>query len=138
MENSPAIQRIQESCDKQIHWLRNNPGATVADYMRQAEASSTDWRLSSMANKYRTAEVLEAVRGFKADIEALQRRMEPYIDEYEEMKSINNAEDERLAKAYGMILSAWWDLIDTTGFLRAADRRLRDGDGIPADIKQES
>lgn len=91
-----------------------------------------------MANKYTTAEVLEAVRGFKADIEALQRRMEPYIDEYEEMKSINNAEDERLAKAYGMILSAWWDMIDTTGFLRAADRRLRDGDGIPADIKQES
>lgn len=91
-----------------------------------------------MASKYTRAEVLEAVQGFRADIEAVQRRMEPYIDDYEEMNGINNEEEERLWKAYGMILSAWWDMIDTIGFLRAADRRLRDGDGIPADIKQES
>jgi hypothetical protein len=88
-----------------------------------------------MANK--TEEVLELVEQFRADLHDLQRRMDPLVEQYEAMQRIDSDEDERLHKALGMVWSAWWDITETIGYLRAADRRLRDGDGIPADIEQE-
>jgi len=36
-----------------------------------------------------------------------------------------------------MVWNAWWDISDTVGYLRAAQRRLRDEDGILADVETE-
>lgn len=88
-----------------------------------------------MANK--AEEVLELVEQFRADLHDLQRRMDPLVEQYEAMQRIDSDEDERLHKALGMVWSAWWDITETAGYLRAADRRLRDGDGISADIEKE-
>lgn len=81
--------------------------------------------------------VLAQVEGFRQRLHDLQREMEPLVKQYEEMKGIWSEEDEQMMKALGMVWSAWWDITDTIGFLRAADRRLRDGDGLPADIEME-
>ena len=86
-----------------------------------------------MVNK--AEEVLELVEQFRADLYDLQRRMDPLVEQYEGMKRIDTDEDERLHKALAMVWSAWWDITETVGYLRAADRRLRDGDGISADIE---
>ena len=84
-------------------------------------------------------EVLELVEQFRADLHDLQRRMDPLVDQYEGMKRIDTDEDERLHKALAMVWSAWWDITDTVQYLRAADRRLRDEDGIlETDVAQES
>lgn len=82
-------------------------------------------------------EVEETVAQFRADLHDIQRRMEPLVEQYEAMARIDTDEDERLHKALAMVWSAWWDITETVGYLRAADRRLRDGDGIPADIETE-
>jgi hypothetical protein len=38
-----------------------------------------------------------------------------------------------------MVWSAWWDITETVGYLRAAERRLRDEDGIlGTDVAKES
>jgi len=86
-----------------------------------------------MVNK--AEEVLELVEQFRADLHDLQRRMDPLVEQYEGMKRIDTDEDERLHKALAMVWSAWWDITETVGYLRAADRRLRDGDGISVDIE---
>jgi len=84
-------------------------------------------------------EVLELVEQFRADLHDLQRRMDPLVDQYEGMKRIDTDEDERLHKALAMVWSAWWDITDTVQYLRAAERRLRDEDGIlGTDVAQES
>lgn len=88
-----------------------------------------------MANK--AEEVLELVEQFRADLHDLQRRMDPLVEQYEAMQRIDSDEDERLHKALGMVWSAWWDITETAGFLRAADRRLRDEGGSLADIETE-
>ena len=88
-----------------------------------------------MVNK--AEEVLELVEQFRADLYDLQRRMDPLVEQYESMKRIDTDEDERLHRALAMVWSAWWDITETVGYLRAADRRLRDGDGISADIEKE-
>jgi hypothetical protein len=88
-----------------------------------------------MVNK--AEEVLEMVEQFRAELHDLQRRMDPLVEQYEGMKRIDTDEDERLHKALAMVWSAWWDITETVGYLRAADRRLRDGDGIPADAETE-
>jgi hypothetical protein len=87
-----------------------------------------------MAN---SAEVEALVAKFRTELADLQRRMDPLVDQYERMKRIDTDEDERLHKALAMVWSAWWDITETVGYLRAADRRLRDGDGIPADTAKE-
>jgi hypothetical protein len=87
-----------------------------------------------MVNK--AEEVLELVEQFRAELHDLQRRMDPLVEQYEGMKRIDTDEDERLHKALAMVWSAWWDITETVGYLRAADRRLRDGDGISADIEK--
>ena len=81
-------------------------------------------------------DVLELVEQFRADLHDLQRRMDPLVEQYEAMQRIDTDEDERLHKALAMVWSAWWDITETVGYLRAADRRLRDGDGISADIEK--
>jgi len=86
-----------------------------------------------MANK--AEEVLELVEQFRADLHDLQRRMDPLVEQYEGMKRIDTDEDERLHKALAMVWSAWWDITETVGYLRAADRRLRDEGGSLADIE---
>ena len=86
-----------------------------------------------MVNK--AEEVLELVEQFRADLHDLQRRMDPLVEQYEGMKRIDTDEDERLHKALAMVWSAWWDITETVGYLRAADRRLRDEGGSLADIE---
>ncbi|MFZ9903734.1 MAG: hypothetical protein ACO3FT_08785 [Ilumatobacteraceae bacterium] len=86
---------------------------------------------------YSLAEVEDAVAQFRADLHDIQRRMDPLVEQYERMTRIDTNEDERLHKALAMVWSAWWDITETVGYLRAADRRLRDGDGIPADAETE-
>lgn len=81
--------------------------------------------------------VLAQVEGFRQRLHDLQREMEPLVKQYDEMHGIWSNEDERMMKALGMVWSAWWDITDTIGFLRAADRRLRDEDGILADAEKE-
>lgn len=81
--------------------------------------------------------VLAQVEGFRQRLHDLQRDMDPLVEQYDRMDRIMNAEDEQMMKALGMVWSAWWDITDTIGFLRAADRRLRDGDGITADVEKE-
>ena len=78
--------------------------------------------------------VLAQVEGFRQRLHDLQREMDPLMDEYENLKSINNRDDERLHDALAMVWNAGWDISDTVGYLRAAQRRLRDGDGITADV----
>ena len=85
---------------------------------------------------YSLSEVEDAVAQFRADLHDLQRRMDPLVEQYEGMQRIDTDEDERLHKALAMVWSAWWDITETVGYLRAADRRLRDGDGISADIEK--
>jgi len=82
--------------------------------------------------------VLAQVEGFRQRLHDIQREMDPLMDEYENLKSINNRDDERLHDALAMVWNAWWDISDTVGYLRAAQRRLRDGDGITADVETES
>ena len=90
------------------------------------------------ATQYRH-DVEEAIAQFRADLHDLQRRMDPYVEQYEAMQRIDTAEDERLHKALGMVWSAWWDITETIGYLRAADRRLRDeGGSLATDVAQES
>lgn len=79
--------------------------------------------------------VLAQVEGFRQRLHDIQRDMDPLVDEYENMKRIDSRDDERLMKALGMVWSAWWDITETVGFLQAAQRRLRHGDGIPADAE---
>lgn len=79
--------------------------------------------------------VLAQVEGFRQRLHDIQREMDPLMDQYENLKSIHNKDDERLHDALAMIWNAWWDISDTVGYLRAAQRRLRDGDGITADAK---
>ena len=79
--------------------------------------------------------VLAQVEGFRQRLHDLQRDMEPLVNQYDRMDRINNADDEQMMKALGMVWSAWWDITDTIKFLRAAQRRLRDGDGLPADAE---
>jgi hypothetical protein len=81
--------------------------------------------------------VLAQVEGFRQRLHDLQRDMEPLVKQYEEMKGIWSQEDEQMMKALGMVWSAWWDITDTVGYLRAAQRRLRDEDGILADVETE-
>ena len=81
--------------------------------------------------------VLAQVEGFRQRLHDLQREMEPLVKQYEEMKGIWSQEDEQMMKALGMVWSAWWDITDTVGYLRAAQRRLRDEDGILADVETE-
>lgn len=81
--------------------------------------------------------VLAQVEGFRQRLHDLQREMDPLMDEYEKLKSIHNKDDERLHDALAMIWNAWWDISDTVGYLRAAQRRLRHGDGITADAEKE-
>jgi len=81
--------------------------------------------------------VLAQVEGFRQRLNDLQREMDPLMDEYENLKSINNRDDERLHDALAMVWNAWWDISDTVGYLRAAQRRLRDEDGILADVETE-
>lgn len=90
-----------------------------------------------MVNK--AEDVLELVEQFRADLHDLQRRMDPLVEQYEGMKRIDTDEDERLHKALAMVWSAWWDITETVGYLRAADRRLRDeGGSLATDVAQES
>lgn len=90
-----------------------------------------------MVNK--AEEVLELVEQFRADLHDLQRRMDPLVEQYEGMKRIDTDEDERLHKALAMVWSAWWDITETVGYLRAADRRLRnEGGSLATDVAQES
>lgn len=86
---------------------------------------------------YSLAEVEDAVAQFRADLHDLQRRMDPLVDQYEDFRRIKSEEDERMYKALSMVWNAWWDIAQTVAYLRAADRRLRDGDGIPADAETE-
>ncbi len=81
--------------------------------------------------------VLAQVEGFRQRLHDLQRDMDPLVEQYDRMDRIMNAEDEQMMKALGMVWSAWWDITETIGFLRAAQRRLRDGDGLPADVETE-
>jgi hypothetical protein len=81
--------------------------------------------------------VLAQVEGFRQRLHDIQREMDPLMDEYENLKSINNRDDERLHDALAMVWNAWWDISDTVGYLRAAQRRLRDEDGILADVETE-
>ena len=81
--------------------------------------------------------VLAQVEGYRQRLHDLQREMEPLIKQYDEMSAIHTDDDYRLMRALGMVWSAWWDITDTIAFLRAAQRRLRDGDGIPADAEKE-
>ena len=81
--------------------------------------------------------VLAQVEGFRQRLHDLQRDMDPLVEQYDRMDRIMNAEDERMMKALGMVWSAWWDITETIGFLRAAQRRLRDEDGILADAEKE-
>lgn len=83
------------------------------------------------------ANVEQAVAQFRADLHDLQRRMDPYVEQYERMARIDNDADEQLHKALAMVWNAWWDITDTIAFLRAADRRLRDEGGSLADITKE-
>jgi hypothetical protein len=84
-------------------------------------------------------EVMEWVLALRDDLHKLQRRMDPLVDQYEAMTRIDNDKDERLHKALGMVWSAWWDITETVGYLRAAERRLRDEDGIlGTDVAKES
>jgi len=90
-----------------------------------------------MANN--AEQVMVLVEQFRSELHALQRRMDPLVDQYEAMARIDTDEDERLHKALAMVWSAWWDITDTLGYLRAAERRLRDEDGIlETDVAQES
>ena len=90
-----------------------------------------------MANN--AEEVRALVEQFRTELHALQRRMDPLVDQYEAMQRIDTDEDERLHKALAMVWSAWWDITDTVQYLRAAERRLRDEDGIlETDVAQES
>ena len=81
--------------------------------------------------------VLAQVEGFRQRLHDLQRDMDPLVKQYDDMKGIWSKEDEQMMKALGMVWSAWWDISDTVGYLRAAQRRLRDGDGLPADVETE-
>jgi len=90
-----------------------------------------------MANN--AEEVMALVEQFRAELHDLQRRMDPLVEQYENIKRIDSDEDERLHKALGMVWSAWWDITEIVGYLRAADRRLRDEDGIlETDVAKES
>ena len=82
--------------------------------------------------------VLAQIEGFRQRLHDLQREMEPLVKRYDAMAGIYSEDDERYMRALGMVWSAWWDLTDTIAFLRAADRRLRDGDGLTADVETES
>lgn len=84
-----------------------------------------------------TAEVLALVEAFRQDLHDVQRKYDAFVGEYDAIGRIDTKEEWRTMKAYGMIWSAWWDLTDTIAFLRAADRRLRDEDGILADTAKE-
>ena len=81
--------------------------------------------------------VLAQVEGFRQRLHDLQREMEPLVKQYDGMNGIYSEDDERYMRALGMVWSAWWDITDTIGFLRAAQRRLRDEDGILADAEKE-
>jgi hypothetical protein len=81
--------------------------------------------------------VEQAVKQFRAELADLQRRMDPYVEQYERMSRIDNEADERLHKALAMVWNAWWDITDTVAFLRAADRRLRNEGGSLADTETE-
>jgi len=90
-----------------------------------------------MAMSDRVKVVLAQVEGFRQRLHDLQREMEPLVKQYEEMKGIWSQEDEQMMKALGMVWNAWWDITDTVGYLPAAQRRLRDEDGILADVETE-
>lgn len=73
----------------------------------------------------------------KADLDALHRKMDPLVDEYERFPSIQTDEDKELHEVYSTFFSAWWDVAALLGLFRAAQRRLRDGDGISDDFEEE-
>lgn len=81
--------------------------------------------------------VLAQVEGFRQRLHDIQREMDPLVKQYEDIKHIYTPDDMRYTKALAMVWNAWWDIGDTVGYLRAAQRRLRDGDGIPADAEKE-
>jgi Ser/Thr protein kinase RdoA (MazF antagonist) len=82
-------------------------------------------------------EIAVALAQFRADLHDLQRRMEPYIEQYEAVRRIDTDEEERVFKALAMVWSAWWDITETIAYLRAADRRLRNEGGSLADTETE-
>jgi hypothetical protein len=83
------------------------------------------------------SQVETAVQQFRDELADFQRRMDPYVEQYERMSRIDNEADERLHKALAMVWNAWWDITDTVAFLRAADRRLRNEGGSLADTETE-
>ena len=85
----------------------------------------------------RIANVLAQVEGFRQRLHDLQREMDPLVEQYDKMKAIYTDEDQLMMDALAMVWNAWWDITDTVGYLRAAQRRLRDEDGILADAERE-
>ena len=81
--------------------------------------------------------VLAQVEGFRQRLHDLQREMDPLVAQYDNMKGIYTDDDQQMMDALAMVLNAWWDITDTVGYLRAAQRRLRDEDGILADVETE-
>ena len=81
--------------------------------------------------------VLAQVEGFRQRLHDLQREMDPLVAQYDNMKGIYNDDDQQMMDALAMVWNAWWDITDTVGYLRAAQRRLRDEDGILADVETE-
>ncbi len=81
--------------------------------------------------------VLAQVEGFRQRLHDLQREMDPLVAQYDNMKGIYTDDDQQMMDALAMVWNAWWDISDTVGYLRAAQRRLRDEDGILADVETE-
>lgn len=81
--------------------------------------------------------VLAQVEGFRQRLHDLQREMDPLVAQYDNMKGIYTDDDQQMMDALAMVWNAWWDITDTVGYLRAAQRRLRDEDGILADVETE-
>ena len=79
--------------------------------------------------------VLAQVEGFRQRLHDLQREMDPLVAQYDNMKGIYTDDDQQMMDALAMVWNAWWDITDTVGYLRAAQRRLRDEDGILADAE---
>jgi|APGre2960657404_1045060.scaffolds.fasta_scaffold39577_5 hypothetical protein len=81
--------------------------------------------------------VMAQVEGFRQRLHDLQREMDPLVAQYDNMKGIYTDDDQQMMDALAMVWNAWWDITDTVGYLRAAQRRLRDEDGILADVETE-
>ena len=89
-----------------------------------------------MTSELPTAEeVLDELRVYIAALSDLQRKMDPIVNIHDASEMSESAEQDKVAEALNKIQLAWWDVLGTMTYLKAAERRLRDKGGSLADIE---